>query len=519
MMLQLAPDIKPYSQSLLDANRLQGGNIHNQTALLQLAEMRRQQEAAALARAEFQQDPSLLLGGGGPQSTLGDPALAMASGGGPMTQQTVMPGMAPQPPQQVPGGIDLSRFAQGPPGGAGPGGQAQSTIESLGGPPQPQPQRLEALMRQNPDAAMQVMQQQLKMQEQQLGMREKVAGAIGRMLQGVNDQASLDQARDDIRQISARTAAQLPPFYSKEALEPFIERALSVKEAQTLKIQDLQAQADAVKAQAAAAVAQREMGNIPNYTGDAQLDALIYTKMKAQPPGSMPSREIVDAAIQQREADKLRVSREQGAAQEAGKPLGETQLLRFNTLTQAEDTVKKLTTEFTPEERKTFVGMGGITMGTQQLQQLYADATGGKADPKFARFAALVALAKAEAFSTAGKALTEPESEVVYGYIPTGKEYSAEEFEQKLTLAQERVPSMLDRELKFATTPRSELPGMRARGELGATPTPRQAPGGPRAQGGGKVLSEADITTTMQKSGKTREEVLAAARAKGYTLR
>jgi len=491
------------------------------TGLIELAELKRQQETAARTRQYYQQNPGAVLGG--PTSTLGDPALALAPGGGPMpalgpnpvTQQTFGPGMTPQPPQQVPGGQDLSQYAQGPPGGGMPGGPPQSTIGSLGGPPRQHP--LEALMRTDPDAAFQVMGQQMKMQTQRLEWGEKIAGSIGRIAQGVNDQASLDQARQDIGQIDPRAAAQLPQFYSKAAMEPFIQRALDVKSAQTLKIQDLAAQAEAVKAQATLLKQQQAGANIPNYTGDAQLDAVIYTKMKDQPPGTMPSREIVEAAIQQREADKLRVSQQQGAASEGLKPLGETQLLRFNTLTQAEDTIKKLTTEFTPEERKKFVGMGGMTMGAQQLQQLYADATGGKADPKFARFAALVALAKAEAFSTAGKALTETESGVVYGYIPTGKEYSAEEFEQKLTLAQERVPSMLDRELKLATTPRSELPGMRQRGELGATPRP--APAGTSGQGGEKVASEADIAATMKGSGKTRQEVLDALKAKGYTVR
>jgi hypothetical protein len=39
------------------------------------------------------------------------------------------------------------------------------------------------------------------------------------------------------------------------------------------------------------------------------------------------------------------------------------------------------------------------------------------------------------------------------------------------------------------------------------------------SQGGGKVVSEADIAATMQASGKTRQQVLDALKAKGYTVR
>jgi hypothetical protein len=135
-------------------------------------------------------------------------------------------------------------------------------------------------MRTDPDAAFQVMGQQMKMQTQRLEWGEKIAGSIGRIAQGVNDQASLDQARQDIGQIDPRAAAQLPQFYSKEGMEPFIQRALSVEKAQTLKIQDLAAQSDAVKAQAELARA-RMSGRVA--TTDQYLKALGVTPGAEKP--------------------------------------------------------------------------------------------------------------------------------------------------------------------------------------------------------------------------------------------
>ena len=61
---------------------------------------------------------------------------------------------------------------------------------------------------------------QWKMAEQQLGMGVKVAEFVARELQGVTDQASLDQARERIRQVHPQAAAQVPQMYSQEAVDP-----------------------------------------------------------------------------------------------------------------------------------------------------------------------------------------------------------------------------------------------------------------------------------------------------------
>jgi hypothetical protein len=284
--------IRPWSQGVIEANRAE-------TGLLELADLKRQQETAARVRQHYQANPQELLGGAG-GSVLASPALT--AGAGPMTQQTVIPGQPAGAPQVVPGGMDLSQFATG---------QPQSTLASLA--PR-QPNSLEALVRTDPDAALQVMQTRFKLQEQQLGWGEKMAASIGRIAQGVHDQASLDQARQEIAQIDPRAAAQLPQFYSKEAMTPFIERALSVKEAQTLKIQDLQAQSDAVKVRLSE---QQAAAGVPKYTEDSTLNVAIDTLMQRAglPRGTPPPGPILAEAQRLVEEGKVRVSAAQGSGQ------------------------------------------------------------------------------------------------------------------------------------------------------------------------------------------------------------
>ena len=252
--------------------------------MLNLQEARRQQGEQAAARQFFQANPDYLLGGG---QTLG----TMGAGGGPgAITQGPLPGQAGQA-QTLGAPPDLSQHASGMP---------PATIGTMGQPPRQDP--LRALFQTNPDAALQVMDMRTKVQTQVLGMQEKKLAAFGQILQGATDQASWDQAREQIGRVDPQAAARMPQQFNKEVRDQWVQQALSVKDMLTLQVQDLQAQAALMKAR-------REQANIPNYTGDAQLDALIYVKMKDQPPGTMPSREIIDAAYQQREADKLRVQK------------------------------------------------------------------------------------------------------------------------------------------------------------------------------------------------------------------
>lgn len=203
--------------------------------------------------AAIQRDPALAqqFFGGGPALGSLQTAPGGPPSGGAMTQQQVMPGQPPGAPQVVPGGQDLSQFAtQGAP---------QSTLASLG----PQPQgpmqaprnpvlemaatnsRAAFLMQQQLEARQ---DQQLKRQEQQLTMGTKVMEYLGQGAQGVHDQASLDAFRQEAMLVHPQAAAQLPQFYSKGAMEPFIAKAVAMKDSLTLQINEMKARADQIRA-------------------------------------------------------------------------------------------------------------------------------------------------------------------------------------------------------------------------------------------------------------------------------
>lgn len=249
----LMPQFKPYDVggTLEQAQRIAGSQTTNQTAMLQLADLKAKQQAEQEFWLAIQTNPELaqqLLGGGPVLGSLG-PAGA-PPGAAPMTQQSVMPGQPPGPAQVVPGGQDLSRSAGVSPQGGGPlpAGVGmptvtppQSTLASLGGQPQgqaqPQQNPLLAMAQQNPRAAMMLQQQlegrqdaAMKRQEQQLSNGVKVAEYVSRMLQGVTDQNSLDQAREQIRLVHPQAAAQVPQMYSKEGVAAVQQRGATITE-------------------------------------------------------------------------------------------------------------------------------------------------------------------------------------------------------------------------------------------------------------------------------------------------
>jgi soluble lytic murein transglycosylase-like protein len=251
----LLPQFTPYDaqRTTINAINAAGGMVNTQTSLLALQEAQRQQEAQALAYQHFQQNPGSILGGSGPMGSA--PAMP---GGGPMMQQAFGPGGV-GPTQQVPGGQDLSRFAGVSPQGGGPlpAGVGMPTVTPPGGGPVlaggGQANSLEALMRQNPRAAFIVQQQQQaqedrqwKIQEQQLTMREKVAGYLTRRSQGVKNQDDLEALRQDLQRSGlTQYAARLPQVYSKEAMDTLSASGQSMLEnAQTTLAQAQAAHAE-----------------------------------------------------------------------------------------------------------------------------------------------------------------------------------------------------------------------------------------------------------------------------------
>jgi len=321
MMMNLSPQITQYDplEVARQQNVVQGGRLGNQTALLALQESQRQQEAAAMARQYMQQNPGSVLGGGGPMGSA--PA---RPGGGPMTQQAFGPGGVGST-QQVPGGQDLSRFSGVSPQGGGPippemAAQVMPRVTSPGGGPvlagggQAQAHPMEGLLRQNPDAFFMVQKQQqaqedfqLKRQTDRLTMGEKVMEYLGRSAQGVTDQAGLEALRAELQQQGlGKYAAQLPQFYSKEAMQTLADQALSRKDSLILQTQELSAQAAMIKAK-------REGISTP-------VNELLGTLGKTWETATLPERQW---AVKAAEDAKVRVSASQGTGQIVKGPTGE----------------------------------------------------------------------------------------------------------------------------------------------------------------------------------------------------
>lgn len=196
-----------------------GQQIQNQTHLLELTELQRAQQAAEEARQWQMQHPEESLYGWRPEapgSYLGGAGLPDA----PMMQQTVGGGMPPGAPHVVPPGQDLSRFAtQGAPGqGMAPPGQGPPHDPAL------------ELMRRNPDAARIVQERLAKMQDTRLERTIRETEYIGRILQGVEDEATYQPAKAEIYRALPQLAGKLPPTYSKAGIKPFQDRALAVGE-------------------------------------------------------------------------------------------------------------------------------------------------------------------------------------------------------------------------------------------------------------------------------------------------
>lgn len=118
-------------------------------------------------------------------------------------------------------------------------------------------------------------------------------------------------------------------------------------------------------------------------------------------------------------------------------------------LQQVARVTHRLRTEFTPAERREFVGY--FQLPINRVAQI------AKANPRFARFDALVNREGLAAFDTAGKALTASESAIIFGFLPQGKEWSPENFEAKLVEGDDYARTKIGDIVSIATTTRRDM--------------------------------------------------------------
>ncbi len=109
----------------------------------------------------------------------------------------------------------------------------------------------------------------------------------------------------------------------------------------------------------------------------------------------------------------------------------------------------RIRSEFTPEERREFVGK--LDNPKEKLMQFFQE------NPRFARFDALVNREMVAAFETGGKALTAQEAAIIFGFLPTAKEWSPANFEAKLREADDYAKSKVKTIVELATSNRANL--------------------------------------------------------------
>lgn len=79
-----------------------------------------------------------------------------------------------------------------------------------------------------------------------------------------------------------------------------------------------------------------------------------------------------------------------------------------------------------------------------------------QANPRFAKFDALVNREGIAAFETGGKALTAQEAAIIFGFLPNAKEWSPENFEAKLLEADDYGRSKIHTIVDIATMNRRD---------------------------------------------------------------
>jgi hypothetical protein len=486
------PDFAPFD---LAASRKE--SMANQTALIALEELKRQQQTEALVRQKIQQDPGLLLNPGG--STLASPALTMPPGGPQALQRGA--GVSPQGGGPIPPEMAQQLMPTVTPPGGMPGGPPQSTLAGLA--PQPRQNPIEALIRENPEMGLKIMQmqqaqqdQQLKRQGQHLEWGLKSIEAVAQISQGVTDQDSLDQAREYMQQIAPQAAARLPQVYTKAGMEAFQAQALSVKERQANQLEQLKIQT-LLRGQDVDMLKLQQQGGKLNYQTDAQGNIVAVPEYAGGTAG-VQSRPVLGPdgqPIKSLEGQKLTTDQSNRVRTQEGE-------LRTH--------VDKLLTDYyiVRDSMGRIEASGADPSAAGDLALITAfmkmlDPSTGVRDVEFKNAA------------TAGGLLEQVKARV--GYVQSGERLSDDmrkdllERSRRLYAQYERDYGQVKQQYRDLTT---RLGGNPANVVLETGSTAAQPP-----SGGATVLSEADIAATMKGSGKSREEVIAAAKAKHYTVR
>lgn len=126
-----------------------------------------------------------------------------------------------------------------------------------------------------------------------------------------------------------------------------------------------------------------------------------------------------------------------------------TEKEKLTGLQQIVRVTNRIRSEFSPEERREFVGK--LDNPKEKLKQFFLE------NPRFAQFDALINREMVAAFETGGKALTAQEAAIIFGFLPTAKEWSPANFEAKLREADDYAKSKMRTIVDLATSNRQNL--------------------------------------------------------------
>jgi hypothetical protein len=165
-----------------------------------------------------------------------------------------------------------------------------------------------------------------------------------------------------------------------------------------------------------------------------------------------------------------RMTREE-LAKNSGRPLPDSAQTAVTAMQDGILIASKLKDDFSPQERAQYVGY--FRLPAQRLAQFI------KGDPRFAEFNALLKRSEGTAFGEGGKQLTGIEKDVVFGYIPTGKELSVADFEAKINQAidmgENRIRNRYEVSRAGKGEPGDSIPALNNRGAAPRSPSSTNA--------------------------------------------
>lgn len=476
--------------SLFDLGATMRTGQQLQAGRLALTEEQRSQAEAEAVREAYRQR----YGGGAPPAglqALGPPRAAPPGaeapvqeqqlGGGPtgMAPYATAPPGGPQAPQGL-GGLAPRSGGMAPGGPGAPGGMGQNQAF------------VNQLYRLSPTAGREAERHALATEQAQFAQHLERVEYLGRIANGVLD-ADTQHAYDVGRQMlleAGMPASQMPPVYDRQLMQMYAATALSAKDR-------LVAKAKAIDQQ----LAQSRLA----------LEGRTERRLERGEARQETAEERQERTLEETERHHRALEGQAGGT--AARQQTQQQAERENTLRDEFNALSK-------DYRTQSDAYGRVSVSAKD------PSAAGDLSMIFAYMKLLDpgSVVREGEQATAANARGIPDAiRNQYNRLMTGERLTDKQrgdfldranrlYDQATTDHQKTRTQYEERAQRYGVDPQQVTT------EFGSTARRGPGPGAGGAPAGGGAMSEADITRTMQGSGKTRQEVLDAARAKGYTV-